>query len=261
MALCKICASETVPLFTKRILNKYPVQYYSCPNCGFVQTDQPFWLEEAYAEAINNTDIGLVLRNKTFSELVTAQLSILGFRRDRKYLDYGGGYGMFVRMMRDNGFNFYCYDQYCKNLYATKFVDNEPGLTQEQYEAITAFEVFEHLENPIFEIEKLLQHTDTVLFSTELSSSFQGNLENWWYIMPEHGQHIAFYHRKTLEFIAKKYGLNLYTNNHTLHLLTKRSLSSMKYRIASSYTISRLYNTFLPSKSLLIQDYELYLKQ
>lgn len=256
---CKICNNISKEVFSKKVLHKYEVKYYQCSICNFMQTDEPYWLDESYQDAINDTDIGLVSRNKLFSEIVTAQLRLLGFERTRKFLDYGGGYGMFVRMMRDNGFNFYCYDEYCENIYAKKFTDPNPANSSEKYEAVTAFEVFEHLTDPIKEIEKLLAHSDTILFSTELMQNNLNNLENWWYVMPEHGQHVAFYDRKTLEFIAQKYGLNLYTNNHTLHLLTKRKLSKFLYKLSSSLGLSRLYNTILPPKSYLEEDYQLYL--
>lgn len=257
---CKICGSRTEVAFEKLVLNKYPVQYHRCTSCSFMQTDEPVWLAEAYEDAINETDIGLVSRNKLFSELVTAQLSLLGYDRRQRFLDYGGGYGMFVRMMRDSGYNFFSYDQYCDNLYSDKFVDPDPGISKFRYEAITAFEVFEHLTDPIHELEKLLARTDTILFSTELSSTCRGSLKDWWYVMPEHGQHIAFYHVDTLKYIAGKYGLRLYTNGHTLHMLTRKRLSSLTYRMSSSYKFARLYNTFFQAKSLLAEDYNLYLK-
>ncbi len=50
---------------------------------------------------------------------------------------------MFVRLMRDNGFDFYRSDRQCENLFAKGFeasLDVSPS-----YELLTAFEVFEHL--------------------------------------------------------------------------------------------------------------------
>ncbi len=36
-------------------------------------------------------------------------------------MDFGAGHGVFVRMMRDKGFDFFWNDIYCKNLYAKDF--------------------------------------------------------------------------------------------------------------------------------------------
>lgn len=47
---CKICGSETSQKFKAKILVKYDINYYHCENCGFLQTEEPFWLEEAYKE-------------------------------------------------------------------------------------------------------------------------------------------------------------------------------------------------------------------
>ena len=260
---CKICNTITQPVFQEQILGKFSIQYWQCPNCLFGQTDEPFWLQESYSSAINDTDIGLIHRNVLFSEMLACQLSMCGFNANNKYLDYGGGYGMYVRMMRDYGYNFWWWDKYCDNIYATRFAAPDPDKEKEgknNYEAITAFEVMEHLEHPMAEVEKLLQHTDTFIFSTQLIPN-EGFNKNWWYVMPEHGQHIAFYHRKTLDYIARKRGLKVYSNGTTLHMLTKRNLSKLKFRLSHALPFARLYNTFFKKKSLLEQDHELYIKQ
>src|SRR5688572_15218026 len=123
---CKICAGTSEPFAVATVLEKHQVQYFVCSHCGFVQTEEPYWLEEAYSEAITRADIGLVGRNVLGSEQV--KLLILAFFNDRgKFLDYGGGYGMFVRLMRDAGLNFYLYDQYCENLFAKGFDVEGPG--------------------------------------------------------------------------------------------------------------------------------------
>jgi hypothetical protein len=256
---CKICGSPAKQLFNKKVLAKYSVNYYQCTNCNFIQTDEPYWLNEAYSNAITATDIGLINRNVYFTEICTALLRLCGFDAKKKYLDYGGGYGIYVRMMRDKGFNFYWTDEYCENLYAKKF-SADISKQNKEYELVTAFEVFEHLANPVKEIEKILRYSDSILFSTQLVNSADTALENWWYIAPEHGQHVAFYDIKTLHYIGAKYGLNVYSNNATLHLLTPKKLSSFKFKLSSHIRLAKLYNLIFPTNTLLDEDYELYLK-
>lgn len=41
---CKICHHEVDKLFKEKVLNKYNIQYYKCPQCGFIQTEKEFWL-------------------------------------------------------------------------------------------------------------------------------------------------------------------------------------------------------------------------
>ena len=57
---CKICGSEASSFDSARILRKYDVDYFECPYCGFIQTEEPYWLTEAYSSAITSSDIGLV---------------------------------------------------------------------------------------------------------------------------------------------------------------------------------------------------------
>ena len=163
---CKICNNLMDKFDKAKVLNKYDVQYYRCLDCGFICTEEPYWLDEAYSSAIASTDIGLIMRNMFFSDKVSAILkTILKSLPNAQMcaLDYGAGYGMFVRMMRDYGFNFYWYDKYCENLFAKTFESK-----YEHYDILTAFELFEHLSNPYADSDKIVKLSDSIIFSTEL---------------------------------------------------------------------------------------------
>ena len=244
----------------KKVLRKYDVSYYRCSSCLFLQTEDPYWLGESYSSAINSSDIGLLTRNLVYLEILTSLFRICKFDPGKKYLDYGGGYGVFVRLMRDNGFNFYWSDEYCENIYATKFKSEDLPSIERKFEVITAFEVFEHLVDPMKDIKKMLETSDSIIFSNELQPDDANELKDWWYICPEHGQHTALYHKKTLEYICKKFNLNLYSYKN-LHFLTKKKISNFKYKIGSNYKIARIYNTIFQPGSLQKQDYEIYLKE
>src|SRR5436305_1581957 len=41
---CKICSTETKAHDSGRILGRYEVQFFRCPNCGFIQTEEPYWV-------------------------------------------------------------------------------------------------------------------------------------------------------------------------------------------------------------------------
>ena len=43
-----------------------------------------------------------------------------------------------------------------------------------------------------------------------------------------HGQHISFFSRKTLNILAKKNGMNFYSTGH-IHLITKRHISPVLF--------------------------------
>jgi hypothetical protein len=45
--------------FRHTVLRKYDVQYFQCGGCGFLQTETPYWLDEAYSSAIVTADTGI----------------------------------------------------------------------------------------------------------------------------------------------------------------------------------------------------------
>jgi glycosyltransferase involved in cell wall biosynthesis len=245
---CKICGSDSHYFSTAKILQKYDVDYFQCSNCGFVQTEHPYWLNEAYSEAIAPSDVGLVYRNNMMAN-ITAKLLFNYFDHEAKFIDYGGGYGLFVRLMRDQGFDFYWQDKFCQNLFATSFELTEN--IKSELLLVTAFELFEHFTYPLQELEEILKLAPNILFSTSLLPDNNPKPDQWWYYTPHEGQHISIHTRKSLEILAEKYNLTLYTDGASLHLLTtnknlpKDLFENIKTDVSlSSRKESLLYNDF-----------------
>lgn len=232
MPTCKVCKSLTKFSFSAKILKKYDVSYYQCTACGFLQTEDPYWLDEAYSDVIADSDTGLVMRNISIATKLAALL-YLRFDGRGKYVDVAGGYGMLVRVMRDFGFDFYWEDKFCRNLLALGF---EAKTLDKNICALTAFEVLEHVPDPVaFITEKMDSYKcRNLIFSTEL---YQGDLQpdmSWHYYSFHSGQHISFYTKSTFKKIADLLGLNFYTFN-GLHILSEHKLSiSLLLRLFSS---------------------------
>lgn len=267
--VCKICGDKSVKIFDAEVLGKYSVDYYQCQGCKFIQTEDPYWLSEAYSSAITAIDVGLIYRNLQLSESIPAILEHLP-NPYGSFLDYGGGYGIFVRIMRDKGYDFYLYDSYADNLFA-KYFELENYKKEQSFESVTAFEVFEHLENPVEELKKMLSLSDTVIFSTELQSARSfSSASDWWYFAPETGQHVVFFSKESLESLADQYNLKLYTNNINLHVLTRSKLMQDPFNRsvkAKPTLIKRLVSRFMNKNtsskkscraSYLQADFELY---
>ena len=247
---CRVCGSEANLLFKSLVLNKYQIGYFKCPNCEFIQTEKPFWLNEAYTNAITDLDIGLVSRNISFSGVVE-KIIRNNFNAKDKFLDYAGGYGLFVRLMRDKGFDFYREDKYCENIFAKNY-DLEDLGEKNKFELVTAFEVFEHLESPLEEIEKMFKYSDTLIFSTELQINQDiKNNDDWWYFTPETGQHVAFYSAKTLRYIAEKFHYSFYSVG-SLHLMSKRKFEKDPFLSDDVYNYKNKDNI----SSLIAMDFE-----
>jgi len=219
---CKICGKENSTCFSSKILKKYSIKYYHCKKCDFIQTEEPYWLDEAYSRSINLSDTGYMSRNIFYSKRVSILLYLM-FGKNGVFLDYAGGYGVFVRLMRDIGFNFILDDKYTENLFAGGFEWDK----KKKVNAITLFEVFEHFVDPINELENLLTISDTIIFSTDLHPDPIPKPENWGYFGLDHGQHISFYSKNTFNYIADKYNLNYY-NDGSFHILTSKTVSKLK---------------------------------
>ncbi|GAB3944221.1 hypothetical protein GCM10028805_11570 [Spirosoma harenae] len=237
------------------VLGKYDVNYYKCVSCQFIQTETPYWLPEAYSSAIANLDIGLISRNEVAALLVQA-IAHHFFDRQGRYVDYGGGYGMLVRMMRDRGYNFSRFDTYCENLFANGFDVYKPDPAP-SFTLLTAFEVFEHLENPIEDVRQMLAYSRSILLSTELQPAGLISPKSWWYVLPETGQHIALYSRRSMEVLAEQFNLRYYGGKNNFHLLTDQPVNGRLFTALTDWRIARIYNMIARSRqvSLLDTDY------
>lgn len=216
---CKICGKATAFIFTQTVLQKYPVKYYQCGNCDFIQTDDIHWLKEAYTSAITALDIGILNRNLRMIHRVPRIIDAL-FPGAVTMLDYAGGFGIFTRMMRDEGYDFYHTDPFCDNIFAKQFEkENAP---RQKFDLVTAFEVFEHFADPLEEISRIVEYSRNLVFSTEMVPGDVNDIASWWYLSPETGQHIAFYSGRTLQYIAGKFGLNYY-GSENIHIFTEET--------------------------------------
>jgi hypothetical protein len=236
------------------LLNRHFVEFYHCPACGFIQTQEPYWLEEAYAAAINRADVGLIGRNLRLAKISKAVIFSF-FADNGRFIDYGGGYGLFVRLMRDAGYDFYRYDKHCANLFAQNFEAEPDG--HGQYELLTAFELFEHLVNPLMEIENMLTYSSNIFFTTELLPVPAPQPEDWSYYGLDHGQHVSFYTRRSLEVIAERFSLNLFTDGKVRHLLTQKDINPFLYNIAATYKVAALMSPLTGRKSLVPADFRM----
>jgi hypothetical protein len=244
---CRICSSESNEIFSAKILNKHVIKYYHCPQCNFLQTEDPFWLNEAYEAAIGITDTGIIKRNQLFAKRSSAVISSF-YNSNKKFLDFAAGYGIFVRMMRDFGFDFYWYDLFAENLFAKGFEYSK----QDNILLITAFECFEHFANPLEEIEKMLKISENIIFSTRVFQGVPPKPDDWWYYSLDSGQHISLYSTKTLKYLANKFNLHLNSDNKAFHMLSKEEHSDLLFNVIlklSDFGLTKLFQFGLKSKT------------
>jgi hypothetical protein len=233
--ICKVCSGSTRAAFQHKVLGKYEARYLQCLGCGFLQVEAPDWLDEAYSSAIVPADTGILQRNLYLSK-VAATVFWYMFGDQGKFVDAAGGYGIFTRLMRDVGFDYYWWDLHAENLVARGF---EAAAADKDFAAVSAFEVLEHVVDPIGFLADLTARTGarTLLISTELFAGEAPLPQEWWYYAFETGQHISFYRLSTLQVIAARLGLRLYSNR-SVHMFTDRRLSVFEFRVLTQPGLS-----------------------
>jgi len=226
---CRLCGAPTATRFTRRVLGRIDVGYHDCAACGLVQTDEPTWLDEAYASAIVDFDTGLLAR-ALYTRRVTAVLLHLAGAGDRPCLDWAGGTGVFTRLMRDAGFEFRWQDPYCANVHARGF-EWRPGDAAPF--AATAFEVLEHLARPRDGFAALAATGPGLIVTSTRLVPDGGPAPDWDYLAPESGQHVAFYRRATLERLGREAGYPHVIAGPALQLFAKHAAPATAWRLAT----------------------------
>ena len=163
---CRLCKTLIpVKSFKGLILNK-SINYFDCKVCGYLQTENPTWLPKAYATNMNDSDTGVMFRNLSNVSLVTATLCLMR-RRKSLIVDYAGGHGFLVRLLRDVGLDAWHHDPYSVNLVAKGFDYNIKKPKTNAISLVLAFEVFEHFKYPVNEIKKIISISPNILFTTQ----------------------------------------------------------------------------------------------
>ncbi len=252
---CRLCGGSSERLFTGRLLDRHDVSYFECRACSYVQTETPYWLDEAYREPINITDTGILSRNIVNARIVQATALLLPDDATT-VVDFAGGYGLLVRQLRDAGVNALWRDQYCTNLLAKGFEHlGEPA------SLVTAFEVFEHFVDPMKEAQRIAELAPTILLSTELIPTPTPAPGAWWYYGLDHGQHIGFFRARSLQYLADKLGRTLISDGSSYHLLTSEKINARAWKLLKRWNAFIMIKNRLARRSLTEADFKALLRR
>lgn len=208
---CKICGTEAA-VFGSVDFNRsceearglhlpnagVAVPYNRCPECGFLFTDAfAAWPVAAYEAHIYNA--GYAQIDPDYREarpVANARLFLNLFGERRRYLsvlDYGGGNGLFARLLRAYGF-------LCAETY-DPFSSEHDRMPRHQFDVVSCFETMEHVPDPAATVARIASRLSTpgiVLFSTLLQPpDFAAQGLGWWYAAPRNG-HISLHSAQSL---------------------------------------------------------------
>ncbi|TFY90071.1 class I SAM-dependent methyltransferase [Pseudomonas kairouanensis] len=228
---CRLCFGSLEKKFSQVVLLKHEVKYFQCNECGSLQTERPYWLDEAYSNKnLSSLDTGAAQRNMQNMAAVYAISKLFGAKNA---MDVGGGDGLLCRLLRDYEINCYVNDKYASPAYAQ-------GFTVPDYAApdiVLGFEVIEHFASPASDMEMLFKYqSDVILLSTELYTS---QLDDWWYLVPDSGQHIFFYSKHSLQILAEKYNYAVLDSGGFI-LFVKYDVSAFKKILAKCLLKTRV---------------------
>ena len=236
---CRVCENRSNYIWSGRLCNNN-IAYFECRKCKYVETEWPFWLDEAYKNPINKSDTGIMMRNMANSNVIASIMMYLG-KLNGLLVDFAGGYGILVRLLRDRGINAFWQDSYSPNLVAQGF-----EYKGENADIVTAFEAFEHFVEPMAEFEKLLKVAPCIIFSTLLIPEPTPAFDRWWYYGREHGQHIGFFRVSTLETMARLNNKHLTTDGKFYHMISDYKIN--KYIWIILIKLSKVFEIYTRTK-------------
>ena len=235
---CRLCDGTANFEFARQAADGDVIDYFICTNCGSLETEDPYWLTSYHPSGEGDLlNLDTYAAERTLRSRVSIYLiwRLVGFHMQReKLLDWGGGVGLLVRLLRDIGIDAHLYDKYASNHYASGFSMS----MMEKYDMVTAFEVLEHLIKPSKELADLFDLQPTVVVASTML--FNGQGADWSYLGPAKSEHVFFYSERALRLIGNRFGYSVEILKTNIIIFYKNPISRFRIRIAAALT-SRNY--------------------
>ena len=234
---CQACQAPAKHRQFVTLFREIECSLHECTECKTCFFPDPDWLDRAYSESISKLDTGIAQRSNDIANVLAALLTSQK-NKHAKYLDFGGGYGILARTMRDRGFNFYSFDPLTPTLFSI------PSYEPVHFRLVTLIEVLEHLTQPLNTLREISQSCDLMLVST-LTLPPEGHDSNWWYLLPDTGQHVFFPSREGLMRMANELDMHLISNGENLHLFSRERIGGLVRFLIRHQRIAWLTGHFL----------------
>jgi Methyltransferase domain len=220
---CRLCGGETTNIFSETVLGKHRVAYFRCAACASIQPEPPYWLDEAYGSALARVDADAARRSVDNRVRVAIYRKLFAHKAGRM-LDFGGGFGLLCRLLRDWRIDCVFIDRYAGAGFAEPF--RVETIAPGTYDLITGFEILEHLPDPAAALAPVFAAgADHLLFSTELVPADTG--PDWYYFAFDQGQHVFFYSAAAMTKLAERHGYR-YRNFGNLHAFSRAPLGQVR---------------------------------
>ncbi len=238
MIPCKICGASA-PLhgvvdFSKSCerhrglilpLRGVAIWYHRCPDCGFLFTRQfDDFTAEDWRRKVYNAEYLAVdpdyagARAEANAPLVRSIVAQMGLAdplragimiEPPRLLDYGSGGGGLTARLADLPFECAAWDPL-----------EAPEKPTNQFELVTAFEVFEHTPTPVETAKDALGFVrggGALMLSTLVCDDLPAQSTDWWYLAPRNG-HVSIHSTRSLDRLFGDLGWRLQHLNANLHI-------------------------------------------
>ncbi len=214
------CAADPRHALAPRVFQAGGVAVHVCPDCGTLVTDRTFVAEYCDSEnayAVNRRTLTEIEEEWGFRwRRVLGRLAALA--PEARVLDVGAGNGYFVRLARTEfGLEATGVEmsrravELARDVVGVELVEDEAATLTGEYDAVTLFNVIEHVEDPsafLCSLAERLKPGGLFVMTTPSPSCvharFSG-LESW--SMLHHPEHLNIFTRTGLVAMASRCGL------------------------------------------------------
>lgn len=217
-------------------LSGVAVYYHLCGDCGFCFAPSMMaWPPSWFAALVYDSEYQRVdpeylgHRPDANAQLVD---HLFGAVRSRiRHLDFGGGSGRLTDRLLERGWDSRTWDPF----------DRPKEAPSGHFDLITAFEVFEHVPDPVGTAQDLarLAAPDGLVVLSTLTSDGQivaGQRLTWWYAAPRNG-HIGLFSTRALTRLFNRVGFQCGSVSGNLHAAWRTPpewLAETRFRVAGS---------------------------
>lgn len=174
-------------------------------------------MRDTFSHELNALDIGSLDRCQVVADFVEVIVASLR-KKSMSVLDWGGGYGVLTRLLRDRGIKTVVSDPYVDPIFARGF----EATTESKFDLVILSEVLLHIPNPIEDLRALLEKSPMLLVTAVVAPKDVD--ASWWYFMPDSGQHVAIYSDESLRRLSRELGVQLTSDGRFFHLLHRVSI-------------------------------------
>ncbi len=213
---CYLCGSTT-----SHFLTKSGYQLYRCDSCGLIRTklEKPYgqFLKEFYTGGYFTGDVHKSAYKNYQGDKKYIQRNmnkflthLLKFKPKGKILDAGCAYGFFLEVAAKKGFSVYGFDpslhavNHAREMHGDRVAHStisQSSYANKSFDAITMFDVFEHLNDPVADLKHLrqfLRDDGVMMIATGDIRSVAARImkRRWTFYIPP--QHLFFFDRTTV---------------------------------------------------------------